>query len=140
ETLVSIEDLPKLESYDGTWYGRKTPNSRIYVQGYYKSGSIQLHRYLLDYPNGLVDHKNHNELDNTRGNLRVVDRYINAQNRRGAASNNKSSGIRGITWSKNEDKWQVRIQLYGKRYQLGYYKELDEAIQALKNFKMEKKL
>jgi hypothetical protein len=140
ETLVSTSDLPKLQQYTGTWYGRKGKgDNTIYVYGYFndRKSALSLHRYLLNEPDGMVDHIDHNGLNNTRDNLRVVDRFTNAQNRRGAASNNKSSGIRGITWSKTKKKWLARCQINGKRYQIGYFNELDDAIKALESFKKE---
>jgi len=77
------------------WYA--TPNT---MDGYYavSSGSVYMHRFLLDAPNGMyVDHINHNTLDNRRANLRLVSNQENNANRNGGAYSTSKTGIRGVS-------------------------------------------
>lgn len=41
---------------------------------------------------------------------------------------NKQSGIKGITWDTNTDKWILRITTNGKRKQIGRYETIEEAV------------
>lgn len=58
----------------------------------------RMHRFLLGLSKGdpgVVDHINHDGLDNRRSNLRAVTRSTNSLNRRGAQANSQS-GVLGI--------------------------------------------
>lgn len=91
----------------------------------YAAGSVGLmHRVIMcrmlraDIPDGLmVDHRNGDRRDNRRANLRLADRYQNAQNRRLHANN--TSGYPGVT--KQGHKWTARISAYGRRIGLGSF-------------------
>lgn len=56
----------------------------------------------------VVDHINHNTLDNRKSNLRIVPQKINLQNKSGAFKNSKS-GIRGVCYHKASGKWYARV-------------------------------
>ena len=85
-----------------------------------------LHRMLLDNPEGMVDHKNGNSLDNTRSNLRLATRQENLRNSKMSRAN--TSGVKGV--SRHNGKWRARIGLEGKDVSLGQYMCKDEAIAA----------
>ena len=76
----------------------------------------------------VVDHINHDTLDNTKGNLRCIPWKNNSTNRKSRNSNNKS-GYRNVSWSKNENKWLVQLQINKKNTVLGkfVYEDLDKA-------------
>lgn len=80
-----------------------------------------LHRVILAAPKGvMVDHINHDALDNRRANLRLAtasQNNCNARKRRGFCS----SAYKGVGWSKDEERWQASIRLNGKSRFLGYY-------------------
>lgn len=40
---------------------------------------------------------------------------------------NNTSGVRGVSWHKKSQMWQVRIAFQGKPYHLGYYRDINEA-------------
>lgn len=48
---------------------------------------------------------------------------------------NSSSGLRGVTWHPSVGKWQARAHCLGKRHDLGRYDTIQEASDAIKNFK-----
>lgn len=91
----------------------------------------RLHRYLIgngeEIPKSrVVDHINHNTLDNTRKNLRVTTIKYNSRNRSGKNKNN-TSGYRNVCWLKDENKWIVQLQVNGKNKVLGRFDDVDEA-------------
>ena len=44
-----------------------------------------------------------------------------------------TSGIRGVSWCKSKNKWNAQIGFKKKKYNLGYYTNIQEAIKARKN-------
>lgn len=135
ETLIDTSDFEKVDSYPGTWFASWCPKTATYnvygvttIKG--KRKNFYLHRFLLDAPKGIiVDHINHNTLDNRRSNLRLVTNAQNMQNRKGPNRNNQSSGHRGVTWDKNRKKWVVKIAPNGKTINLGRFDDKRKAIQ-----------
>jgi hypothetical protein len=141
ETLIDTEDLPRVKEYN--WLASWSPHSNsYYVRGYvYKNGEkkdIAMHRLITDAPKHmLVDHVNHDTLDNRKINLRVVTRMENNQNLKGARRNNKSSSIRGVSWHKHVGKWQVRVKVKGVYKNIGYFEELEVAAQKAEEARLE---
>ena len=88
--------------------------------------TIYLSRYILNEPDGLVDHKNHNGLDNRRSNLRVCTRTQNNWNSRKYKKG--ISGYKGVNWHKSNKKWVVRIANGKGRTHFGYFSDLEKAI------------
>lgn len=64
------------------------------------------------------------------GNVRFATKTEQILNRR-IARNNKS-GYEGVNYSQNMGKWEARISLFGKKKHLGFFTELEEAINARK--------
>jgi HNH endonuclease len=95
-TIVSIEDADKANTY--SWIATINVMGGYYAMRRTETGgSIYLHRYLLDAPDGMVvDHINHNTLDNRRQNLRICTNQENNENRNGAYTTSKT-GIRGVS-------------------------------------------
>lgn len=93
-------------------------------------GRVQLmHRYLLNAPSMLVvDHRNHNTLDNRRRNLRLCAQRQNMANAR-KWRKQTSSQYKGVSWDKNNSKWQAGIVTNCKRIGLGRFdSEIEAAI------------
>ena len=132
ETVIDIGDLPKVQAFRGSWYAHWNKD----IQSFYVAANVfedgkrtitRLHRWLMDTPKGLVvDHKNHETLKNTRENMRNVTETVNMQNQRLKKTN--VSGFRGITWSRQRNKWVAQIGVNGKTTHLGRFTELAEAI------------
>lgn len=55
--------------------------------------------------------------------LRAATDRENQENRAGARSDNRSSGIRGVYWSKRNQKWLVQARSDGRAYYGGYFPE-----------------
>ena len=107
-----------------TFYAQKT----IYKNG--KTKTILMHREIMTAPTGLVvDHINHNGLDNRRRNLRIVTVAQNNWNSRRNISTD-SSNYKGVSWSRNKCKWQAGISIDNKQKHLGYFEDEKEAAAA----------
>jgi len=138
ECLIDTVDLERVQEFEGKWYG----SWNAAIQNYYVYGNtlcertgrntgILLHRWVTNAPDKIqVDHINNNTLDNKRSsNLRFATDGENKQNRKGAQSNNFSSGIRGVSLHKSTGKWLVQLCVKGKRYYGGLYDDLAVAEQ-----------
>ncbi len=93
-----------------------------------KQKNISLHRFIMGFPDGQVDHINGNGLDNRRCNLRVVSVSQNACNRRTPANN--AHGLKGVGWDNSAGKFRARIMVNGKRVHLGHFETADTAYDA----------
>ena len=89
-----------------------------------------MHREILQPSKGkIVDHKNHNKLDNTRDNLRACTRQENMQNK--AKQRGTSSRFKGVSYCKRRRKWRADLYWNGKYLSLGYF---DEEVQAARAY------
>lgn len=86
-----------------------------------------------------IDHIFHERedggLDNRKNNLRLVNRIQNSQN--SVLSINNTSGIKGVDWDKQREKWRARISINKKRIILGWFDNKEDAIKARKNAEKE---
>ena len=74
----------------------------------------------------LVDHKDRNSLNNKIHNLRDASKGENAYNSKIPKTN--TSGAKGVSWYKNQNKWHVRLKVNGKTMHFGYYNDIDYAV------------
>ena len=75
-----------------------------------------------------VDHINNNRLSNHINNLRWATLSENQQN--ASMSKNNTSGTKGISWHKQNKKWQVLIRINGKNRHIGLFINIDDAKKA----------
>lgn len=102
-------------------------------QGYYFirlfGQLIAVHRLAFLYMTGKipaeVDHINGNRTDNRWENLRSVTRKENTKNKRMLNSN--TSGITGVYWDKNRNKWSAKLKHNGQTINLGRFSTKEEA-------------
>ena len=76
-----------------------------------------------------VDHINGNKSDNRIENLRAATRSENYWNAKTRADN--TSGIKGIHWESQRNKWRASCNKHGKRYDAGFFDDIEEAKTAL---------
>ena len=107
--------------------GEKFYAARIVKIGPGKTKNIRLHREIMNPPPGLlVDHRNHDPLDNRRANLRLATHFQNCCNLR--KRKNTSSKFKGVYFIKRSHKWCAQIQFEGKKIRLGTFdSEFDAA-------------
>lgn len=92
-----------------------------------KEKSIKLHRLITNAPAGMVvDHINHNVLDNREENLRVCTQTQNSYNTK--MKSNNTSGYIGVTWNEKLNKWQSAITVNRKSIYLGVFKDINDAV------------
>jgi len=108
-------------------------DGRGYIQIGIKGKRYKAHRLAFLYmkgrfPRDQVDHEDRNRINNKWDNLREVSNQENCRNR-GIQSNN-NSGFHGVYWYKAGKKWHAQIQVSGKTYHLGYFKDIGDAIEA----------
>ena len=71
----------------------------------------------------VVDHINNVKTDNRLSNLQVISQRENSTKDK----NNKYSNYAGVTWHKNDKRWQSSIIVDGNQIYLGYFKSEDRA-------------
>jgi hypothetical protein len=126
---VDTEDLERLSVHN--WYGKKNEGKDIYAVSVSRDNRVQMHRLIMDAAKGdIVDHKYHDTLDNRKDKLRIVCSSINAINRK---SPEGISGIRGVTWDKNGNKWRARV----RNVALGQHTDKYEAGRAVNRYLLE---
>ena len=135
--LVDDEDFVELNKFK--WCVLYAPSTKSFyaVRTVMKNKQIKqirmhrMHREIMNPPDGyVVDHINHDTLDNRRCNLRVCTSSQNAMNAR--VPKNSTSGVTGVGWNKDKTKWVARIAIDGCRVLLGYFSNKQDAINARK--------
>lgn len=132
--LFDEQDRSIVDQY--LWYA--IPFGRIrYAKGRLKSKERKsnygfdayLHRLLLNPPKGLVvDHRNHNGLDNRRANLRLCTRQENTANQ-AKRSREASSRFKGVN-CRTPGRWIAQIAVKQQRKYLGTFATEEDAARA----------
>lgn len=143
EVIIDTDDLNFLLNLNIRWCARQSGDGDLfYAQGHYKKPDgkdtvVQMHRMLLKPDKGMVvDHINHNGLDNRRKNLRQVTNSQNQQNKRGAYKNNNTTKIRGVSYNKSCRKYEAYVYLNGKKVFTKLFNTLEEATETAKQARL----
>jgi hypothetical protein len=133
--LVDDEDFERLNNFRWHIKNKKNVfyvnrNILIKKEGttQYKQKTIPMHRQIMSLTFGdklLVDHINHNPLDNRKCNLRIATRLEN--NRNSTSRKNSSSKYLGVSWSNHNKRWMAYIRIKGKTIHLGGFKIEEDA-------------
>lgn len=118
--LVDDEDYYWLSQWN--WFAVKIKNS-WYARRNKKKGHLRntdvfevyLHRVVarVTDKNLVVDHRDHNPLNNQKSNLRIC---TSIENKRHVTSHRGSSSVYlGVSWDKSRKKWQAAYMFNGKR-------------------------
>jgi len=133
--LVDDQDYEELSHY--RWYAHRGKNDVYYAyrdvwhsQEKWKE-KIPMHRQLMQEfitkEKYFIDHINHNGLDNRRNNLRSC---TNAENMWNCTKHRDSNTPKGVYWDKQRQKWGVQICCHYKKYCLGRFDDLEQAVLA----------
>lgn len=132
-TKIDTDMLEKVNSLPNSWCP-KEQHSGFYVvlkeERHDCKRTLKIHRFITDAPDGMVvDHINHDTLDNRRCNLRVVTNQQNIRNMNGASITNNNSKVRGVyaLKLKNKTKWTVQLKINGRSTHFGTYETIEEA-------------
>lgn len=141
EALISTSKLDVVKLFPSSWHvGWSEHMKSFYVRGIMrnvdgKQITVSLHRWIKSATTGfVVDHVNHNTLDNTNLNLRIITNAENLQNRKGATSKSRS-GVRGISWAIKDKKWLASVKLGGKTIYSKHFDNLEEAKKSVIEFR-----
>lgn len=116
--LIDIEDIEKIKEYE--WY-----YDGSYIQR--KNNKVSLHRFLTNASKGeVVDHINHNKLDNRKKNLRICSVAQNTRSHKGYRTN--TTGKTGVYLERG--RWRARITVNNKRIHLGNFDNKKDAVNA----------
>ncbi len=135
EALIDSDQIEKVGRY--RWGVMRGKHGAFYVIANLPhkdgcGGQILLHRLVMDAATGaLVDHIDHNPLNNTRANLRLASNGQNMQNLT-RATKRSASGVLNVYWYKAYQKWEAGITVNHKRVKLGYFKDIRDAEAAVK--------
>jgi hypothetical protein len=125
--IVSLEDY---EILNRKKWSLKIAGRNCYAFRIEKGIAVYMHNQIMNPPKGqIVDHKNHNGLDNSRQNLRLATLSQNSANRR-KSSSAAGSKYKGVHQRKSSGKWVARIGRDGVRQYLGDFDTEQEAAKA----------
>lgn len=115
---VDLEDFDKIKDY--CWYETK----QGYIANKYTSSILLLHRLIMNCPSDkVVDHIDHNTLNNCKKNLRVCSQKENAMNQ--TIKNDNKLKCYGISEIKRKNNIYYTVQLHGYK---GCYKNFEDAL------------
>ena len=112
-------------------------NHGYYYVNLYQDGkqfNKRIHKLVAEYfianpyNKNCVDHINNDKLDNNVRNLRFVTHQENNMNRKLSSKN--TSNFKGVSFSKQRNKWCAQIKINGKQYNLGRFDCLEDAVNA----------
>lgn len=122
------------KGWNTRWAGKEAFTA--YSRDGYKRGTVfrkglQAHRvvwaiYYGEWPEGNIDHIDHDKTNNRIENLRIV---TNVENQRNMSKQKRNkSGVTGVHWKERDNRWQASIGVNGKTKALGYFKNFEDAV------------
>jgi hypothetical protein len=120
-----LDDYNKISPY----YWRLHEDGYVYHQECIGSKrKIYMHRFIMDVIelDCLIDHEDRNKLNNKRKNLRIATHQENMCNQK--ISTRNTSGVTGVSFCPEINKWQARLKNKGIYYNFGYYENIKDAI------------
>jgi len=122
KTIIDTDDIPNVINHRWFLCGNGYVQAMIGKHCY-------LHRFILGKDNPQkIDHINRNKLDNRKSNLRFCSDIENAMNK--AARSSGTSRYKGVSWSIVGNSWMVQIQRNNITYNVGYFKNEEDAARA----------
>ena len=126
--IVDAEDYERLNKYKWSLSGHECGSYGQRTESYTRR-SIMMHREIMGAPGHLVvDHINHNGLDNRKRNLRLCTQEENIYN--SLPRRNCSSKYKGVYLHKRSKRYHAMIGYKGKRYYLGTFRDEIDAAKA----------
>ncbi len=141
-TRAIVQELFRYEDGELIWAVLDKHNKRVLGkragsahQGYKKTrikGRLYTnHRLIWLYHHGYmpendIDHIDRNTLNNRIENLREVSRMCNLRNT--GNQKNNTSGVNGVGWCKQTQKWSAYIMVMSKGNSIGRFSDFSEAV------------
>ena len=120
DVKIDIEDVNRCKKYkwrncgDNGYIFTKIDDKKIYLQNYILNTDLT------------VDHINHDIYDCRKENLRKANKSKNMMN--SLLSKRNSSGVKGVSYDKERNKWYASITKDNKTYNLGRYESFHDAV------------
>jgi hypothetical protein len=126
--IALVDDCDYLDISRYKW-GAGSRNGGYVAKRKQDGKHIYMHREVLHAPDGLVvDHINHNTLDNRRSNLRLCTQKQNIRNSQLSIRN--KSGYKGVHKAWGHTTWRASIEVNNRYISLGYYDTPEAAARA----------
>lgn len=110
--LVALVDDCDFERVSAIQWNKLEAKGGVYAQGCVAQRRLLMHRFVLDAPKGvIVDHRNHQTLDNRRSNLRICNSSL-SNVFKGHRPN--KYGFRGV--ARRRSKYFGRVTIEGRVY------------------------
>jgi len=125
-TRLDFDDYDRLRVFG--WHATDRYAFRVEKIGDHRQ-TIYLHRDIMQAPPGVqVDHISGDTWDNRRSNLRLATRSQQNMNQKIRSTN--KSGVTGVRWNDQKERWIARICAAGRKMELGRFKNFDDAVAA----------
>jgi hypothetical protein len=111
-----------------TYCWSKNSEGYLEARSPFTKKTILLHRLIMNFPEGMVDHKNRDKDNNVRENLRISTNKENLRN--GGVRINNKTGFIGVVYKKCLKKWSSNIKVDGHQIYLGLFDNITDAIVA----------
>lgn len=123
KSLIDLDDVDKINEYKWSLDGKGYVRTR-------GKKSISIHRIIMDCNDKdlVVDHINHNILDNRKENLRITSQSKNNMNK--IIQSNNTSGFTGVY--EQNGLWCVQIKINEKTIPVGSYNKFEDAVKVRK--------
>lgn len=90
---------------------------------------IKMHRLIMNaHSDEVIDHRMHKTVDNRKASLRRATQATNHFNH--CIYSNNTSGVSGVNWDEESQKWRARLWANGKMYHLGRFDNFNDAVEA----------
>ena len=124
EFYIDKEDYESVSKH--AWY----IENNGYVRACIKDKNVQLHRFILNTePTRDIDHRDHNQRNCRRENLRICSTSQNMMNmcKTSKKTSSKYKGVSYKTSEKRIKRWGAAVRCKGKLFSLGYHSTEEEA-------------
>lgn len=132
--LVDDSDFERVNQYKWyAWYCKATNSYYARRKTNQKDVVAYMHRFILEVRDSLVlvDHYDHDTLNNQRENLRECTKQQNNCNRKIGSTN--TSGYKGVSWNKRAKKWMVTLKFNKQNFYYGLHINIYDAVVAYNN-------
>ncbi len=125
-------------AWNTRWAGKEaftSTNLHGYRQGNIFKCVTRAHRVIWAivtgrWPSEQIDHINGIRTDNRLQNLREVSGSENSKNK--CQRSNNTSGVTGVSWSRDKQKWLADIRVNRKQIYIGRFDNFEDAVAARK--------
>ena len=120
--IIDKEDLPRVRNIK--WTSSASPGCPTYCRGtLMDQHKVRLHRLIMSFPDGLIDHIDMDTCNNRKSNLRIATYKQNKINQR--VRRDSSSGIKGVY--KRGERYRAVLSINGRSKIIGYFGSKREA-------------